>query len=246
MRPIDPRAEVTGLVLAGGNGSRMGGVDKGLQPFRGRPLAARALARLAPQVAAVAVNANRHAGIYAGWGAPVWPDADPDRPGPLAGFLAGLAHASTPWLATVPCDTPDFPADLVARLARAAQEADAPLAMAAVPGPDGRPMAEPVFCLLHADLRPGLADALRTGTRAVRRWAAAHPCALAVFDRPHDDPQAFRNANTLEELARMAEAPERGPEAAACPPPSERAAAGAARPPAHPADAPGPHAGAGR
>jgi molybdopterin-guanine dinucleotide biosynthesis protein A len=209
MPAIDPRTDITGLVLAGGNGSRMGGIDKGLQPLRGRPLAAHALARLAPQVASVAVNANRHRETYAGWGVPVWPDADDSRPGPLAGLLAGLSRCATPWLVTVACDTPDFPPDLVARLARAAQDANAPLAMAASPGTGGRPSIEPVFCLLHVGLRQDLEAALRSGTRAVRRWALGHPTALATFDRPGDDPQAFRNANTLDELAALASARER-------------------------------------
>ena len=123
--------QITGLILAGGRGSRMGGVDKGLQNHHGMPLAMHALLRLAPQVGGVMVNANRNLGAYESLGVPVWPDVLPDYPGPLAGLLTGLERCETPYLVTVPCDTPHFPADLVARLARALVEADAEIAMAA-------------------------------------------------------------------------------------------------------------------
>src|SRR3990167_8794866 len=98
--------DITGLILAGGRGSRMGGVDKGLQNHLGMPLAMHALLRLGPQVGHLMVNANRNLGAYDAFGVPVWPDALPDYPGPLAGFLAGLEHCETPYLVTVPCDTP--------------------------------------------------------------------------------------------------------------------------------------------
>ncbi|HEY2187655.1 MAG TPA: molybdenum cofactor guanylyltransferase MobA, partial [Caldimonas sp.] len=125
------RRDITGLVLAGGRGSRMGGVDKGLQPHLGMPLAMHAMLRLAPQVGEVMINANRNLGAYESMGVPVWPDALADYPGPLAGFLAGLEHCMTPCLATVPCDSPRFPEDLVARLAERLDAEDAELAMAA-------------------------------------------------------------------------------------------------------------------
>ena len=102
-------SDITGLILAGGRGSRMGGVDKGLQDHLGVPLALHALRRLAPQVGTVMINANRNLDVYASMGVPVWPDEIPDYAGPLAGMLAGLAHCETPYLATVPCDTPNFP-----------------------------------------------------------------------------------------------------------------------------------------
>jgi molybdopterin-guanine dinucleotide biosynthesis protein A len=121
---IDP-SDITGLVLAGGRGSRMGGVDKGLQPHRGMPLAMHALLRLAPQVGEVMINANRNLSAYESMGAAVWPDALPDHPGPLAGFLAGLEHCPTPYLTTVPCDSPLFPTDLVARLGERLDDAGA-------------------------------------------------------------------------------------------------------------------------
>ena len=109
-------SQITGLVLAGGRGSRMGGVDKGLQIYRGMPLAMHAVLRLSPQVGHVMVNANRNLGAYESMGVPVWPDALPDPSGPLAGFLSGLEHCETPYLVTVPCDSPFFPDDLVSRL----------------------------------------------------------------------------------------------------------------------------------
>src|SRR3954468_21586075 len=117
--------DITGVILAGGRGSRMGGVDKGLQNFNGMPLALHTLMRLQPQVGHVLINANRNLGAYESFGVPVWPDVLADFAGPLAGFLAGLENCETPWLVTVPCDTPLFPADLVERLAQAADEQQA-------------------------------------------------------------------------------------------------------------------------
>lgn len=186
---------ITGLVLAGGRGTRMGGVDKGLVPWNGEPLALRALQRLRPQVQALAVNANRHRDIYAGWDVPVWPDADGAFAGPLAGLLAGLDHCRTEWLATVPCDSPLFPHDLVTRLAAAAASAGSLLAMAATPG-EGRADAQPVFLLVHRSLRDDLHHALAQGERRMRRWAARHRPVLVLFE----DAGAFANANTAEEL----------------------------------------------
>jgi molybdopterin-guanine dinucleotide biosynthesis protein A len=200
-------ADITGLVLAGGRGARMGGIDKGLQPFHGEPLALHAIRRLRPQVGALMVNANRNRAAYEAFGAPVWPDDLGDYPGPLAGFLSGLEHCATPWLLTVPCDTPLFPPDLAARLAEAAAAADAQVAMVAAPEPTGaeadaapalRP--QPVFCLLRTDLRDSLRRYTEAGGRKVHAWTAQHRTVLVPFDRPGDAPQAFFNANTLPEL----------------------------------------------
>ena len=196
--------DITGLVLAGGRGSRMGGVDKGLQSFCGVPLALHTLQRLQPQVGATLVNANRNLSVYAHFGAPVWPDSLADYPGPLAGFLTGLAHCTTPWLLTVPCDTPLFPTDLAARLAAAAMAQGADIAMAAAPQADDsgqvRVRPQPVFCLLRVSLRDSLAQFTDRGGRAIRAWASQHACAVVPFDAPGDDPRAFCNANTLAEL----------------------------------------------
>ena len=191
-------SDITGLILAGGRGSRMGGVDKGLQSHRGTTLVQHTLERLRPQVGPVIINANRNLDVYAALGVPVRPDALADFPGPLAGMLAGLEHCDTAWLATVPCDTPDFPVDLVARLAHALVEADADIAMAAT-REEGVERVQPVFCLLKATLRASLTAFLRSGQRKVDRWTAQHRCVQVVFD----DAEAFFNANTPEELAHL-------------------------------------------
>ena len=197
-------SRVTGLILSGGRGSRMGGVDKGLQPFRGQALARHALERLAPQVHSVLVNANRHAEQYAAWGAPVLPDAAPaDFAGPLAGFLSGLRACRSPWLCTVPCDTPLFPTDLVARLGEAAEREGADLAMACAREDDGRWRPQPVFCLLRSNLADSLHAFMQAGGRKIDAWTAQHACSLVRFDRGSDAPDAFFNANTLEELRRL-------------------------------------------
>jgi molybdopterin-guanine dinucleotide biosynthesis protein A len=192
--------EVTGLILAGGRGSRMGGVDKGLQNFRGMPLALQTLMRLQPQVGEVLVNANRNLAAYESLGVPVWPDALPDFAGPLAGFLTGLEHCETPWLVTVPCDTPLFPLDLVERLAQAVVADDAEIAMAAAPEQDGQLRAQPVFCLLKRELLESLVRFTHGGGRKIDAWTAQHRTVQVAFDRPGDDPRAFFNANTLGEL----------------------------------------------
>lgn len=191
-------ADITGLVLAGGLGRRMGGVDKGLQSFQGQPLAARALQRLAPQVGAVAVNANRHHDVYAAWGAPVWPDADDRFAGPLAGLLAGLSRAGTDWLVCVPCDCPHFPLDLVQRLAAHAADADVVMPVT-VDATSGRRQPEPVFSLVRRSLRDDLQRFLAEGGRRFETWAARGRCVQVVFP----DAAAFANANTLQDLARL-------------------------------------------
>lgn len=187
--------DITGLILAGGRGSRMGGVDKGLQSYRGMPLALHTLLKLQLQAGHVMINANRNLAAYESFGVPVWPDALPDFAGPLAGFLVGLERCETPWLATVPCDTPDFPDDLVARLAAAAATADAEIAVAAC-DEDGALRTQPVFCLLHASLLESLVRFTQDGGRKIDRWTAQHRCIEVRFD----DARAFANANTLDEL----------------------------------------------
>jgi molybdopterin-guanine dinucleotide biosynthesis protein A len=187
--------DITGLILAGGRGSRMGGVDKGLQNHRGLPLAMQALLRLQPQVGSVMINANRNLGAYEAMGVPVWPDALADYPGPLAGFLAGLEHCETPYLVTVPCDTPLFPLDLVERLAQGLVAADAELAIA-VTMEDGERQRQPVFCLMKSALVESLAAFIHSGQRKIDRWCGQQRCAEVLFD----DAGAFFNANTIDEL----------------------------------------------
>jgi molybdopterin-guanine dinucleotide biosynthesis protein A len=190
--------EITGLVLAGGRGSRMGGVDKGLQNHRGVPLALHALLRLQPQVGALLVNANRNLGAYEAFGAPVWPDPIDGFAGPLVGFLAGLEHCETPFLATVPCDTPDFPDDLVARLAAALDAEGAEIAYASTVE-DGREQAQPVFCLLRSALSESLVNFLHGGGRKIDMWFAQHRTVRVPFP----DARAFFNANTAAELMQL-------------------------------------------
>jgi molybdenum cofactor guanylyltransferase len=194
-----PTQDITGLVLCGGRGTRMGGVDKGLQNHNGIPLALHALMRLQPQVGTVMINANRNLADYESFGVQVWPDPMADYPGPLAGWLAGLEHCETPYLLTVPCDSPNFPVDLAPRLAAALVQANADIAMATTME-DGQEQVQPVFCLLKTELVEHLVAALNSGERKIDRWARQHAC----VNVPFEDAKAFANANTLEELHRLA------------------------------------------
>ena len=190
--------DITGLILAGGRGSRMGGVDKGLQNHHGVPMAMHALLRLAPQVGEVLINANRNLAAYESMGVPVWPDSLPDYAGPLAGFLTGLEHCETPYLVTVPCDSPLFPVDLVQRLAAALEAADAEIAMAAT-SEGGAMQVQPVFCLMKTSLIESLVRFTQSGQRKSDQWTKGHRC----IEVPFDDAQAFANANTPDELRRL-------------------------------------------
>lgn len=198
------RADLTGLVLAGGRGSRMEGLDKGLQPYRGATLALHALRRLQPQVGQAMISANRHLEVYRSYGVPVWPDALPDYPGPLTGFLAGLTHCATPWLVCVPCDTPDWPADLVERLAAAAARADAEIALPVVVDAAGQRRPQPAFCLLRRTLHDDLAAYLQAGGRRIGQWARSRRCVEVPFASARD----FDNLNTLAELQQAQQAPQ--------------------------------------
>lgn len=188
--------DITGIVLAGGRGSRMGGADKGLQNFNGIPLALHTLMRLQLQVAQALVNANRNLAAYESFGVPVWHDSLADYAGPLAGFMTGLEHCETPYLVTVPCDTPLFPLDLVERLAQAMEAQDAEIAMAAAPEADGQMRPQPVFCLMRSDLIDSLTRFTQGGGRKIDAWTAQHRQVIVPFDEPN----AFFNANTLAEL----------------------------------------------
>jgi molybdopterin-guanine dinucleotide biosynthesis protein A len=199
---IDPQ-DITGLILAGGRGSRMGGVDKGLQKHLGLPLVMHAQLRLGLQVGHLMVNANRNLGAYESMGVPVWPDASADYPGPLAGFLAGLEHCETPFMVTVPCDTPNFPDNLVARLAQGLVEAEADIAIAATREPDDQGVmhvqVQPVFCLMRTELMESLVRFTQSGQRKIDKWTAQHRCTVVEFD----DASAFFNANTPAELRQL-------------------------------------------
>ena len=195
MKTID-KAQITGMVLAGGRGSRMGGVDKGLQAFRGMPLAMNALFRLQPQVGETMINANRNLSAYESMGVPVWPDALPDYPGPLAGFLAGLERCETPYLVVVPCDTPLFPEDLVERLGEAFDDDETTEIAVAATREGGELQAQPVFCMMRTTLMESLVRFVTAGQRKIDRWTAQHATRLVEFA----DAAAFANANTSEEL----------------------------------------------
>ena len=182
--------KVTGIVLAGGKGSRMGGVDKGLQPLRGKPMVAWSIARLKPQVDEIVINANQNHEIYRAFGYRVVADEIGGFAGPLAGLHAGLNAATYPLVVTVPCDSPFLPADLVSRLASSMETFD--LAVAKT----GR-QPHPVFALMKREVRESLEAFLASGGRKIDAWYAALKVVEVAFD---DEADAFRNINTLEEL----------------------------------------------
>jgi molybdopterin-guanine dinucleotide biosynthesis protein A len=194
-----PLADITGIVLAGGQGRRMGGVDKGLVPLDGQPLIAHVLARLAPQVGDVVINANQNVERYRAFGRRVVTDTIGGFAGPLAGLHAGLMEAATPFVVTAPCDSPFLPPDLVARLCAALVRDGAQLAVAKT-----FEQSHPVFALVQRDVLPHLASFLESGGRKIDAWYAT----LAVTEVPFDDEAAaFRNINTRAELEHSAQQP---------------------------------------
>jgi molybdenum cofactor guanylyltransferase len=194
---IDTR-QITGLILAGGRGSRMGGVDKGLQTFRGAPMVLHAIMRLQPQVGVMMINANQNIGPYESFGLPVWPDQLTGFEGPLAGLQTGLSYCETDYLVTAPCDSPFLPHDLVARLSDALVAADAELAVA-VTQEDGKRQPHPVFCLMQISVLASLSAFLQDSGRKVDKWYRS----LRFVEVDFPDASAFRNINTLEELRRF-------------------------------------------
>lgn len=191
-------SQITGLILAGGRGTRMGTVDKGLQMFRGAPMALHVLMRLSPQVGYVMINANQNIAPYEGFGVPVWQDEMQGFAGPLAGLQTGMVHCDTDYLVTAPCDSPFLPADLVERLAAGLEEKNADLAVAVTGAGDTR-QAHPVFCLAKASLLPHLTLYLQEGGRKFDKWYAS----LNVAEVHFDEEDAFRNINTREELHQL-------------------------------------------
>jgi molybdenum cofactor guanylyltransferase len=183
------RANITGLILAGGQGERMGGRDKGLIDLAGQPLIAHVIARLTPQVATLLISANRNPDRYAEFEATIVPDLLPDYPGPLAGMLSGLRTARTSWLAVVPCDSPFVPRDLVQRLAANLPATDAIAVVHA-----GAEL-QPVFALIPTALHDSLAEFLRAGQRKITRWFAQHTMVAVAFEEAAD----FMNINTEHE-----------------------------------------------
>lgn len=193
------KADTLGIVLAGGLARRMGGGDKPMRLLGARPMLDHVIARLAPQVAAMVLNANGDPARFAPYALPVVADGLPDHPGPLAGILAALDWAAAhrpdlPWIVSVPGDSPFIPRGLVARLHAARQEAGVPLACARSDG-----QAHPPIGLWPVALREDLRAALLAGERKIDRWTARHGCAHA--DWPTDPVDPFFNANAPEDLA---------------------------------------------
>jgi molybdopterin-guanine dinucleotide biosynthesis protein A len=186
-------SSVTGLILAGGKGSRMGGVDKGLQAFRGKRLVDHVYERLAPQVGGIIINANQNQEEYRTFGVRVVSDAIGGFAGPLAGFHAGLSVSKRPFLASVPCDSPFLPGTLIERLYARIDETGAELAVAKT---GDQP--HPVFSLMRRGVLDHLSDFLKGGGRKIDAWYATLVVVEVAFD---DEAQAFSNINTLDELA---------------------------------------------
>jgi molybdenum cofactor guanylyltransferase len=197
---LSPAQGVTGVVLAGGQGRRMGSVDKGLVLLHERPMVRHVLDRFAPQVDDVLINANQHHDEYAAFGFPVIPDAIGGFAGPLAGLHVGLTHAAQALVATVPCDSPFLPTDLVARLLGALQAMDAELAVART-----FDQPHPVFALVRRSVLPHLTRFLEGGGRKIDAWYATLKTAEVAFD---DEADAFRNINTIDELKQIDTRPE--------------------------------------
>jgi len=187
-----PESGVTGLVLAGGQGRRMGSVDKGLVSLRGVPMVRHVLDRLRPQVSEILINANQHRTEYEAFGHPVLADAIAGFAGPLAGLQVGLSHASYPLVATVPCDSPFLPSDLVTRLEAELTARGADLAVART-----FDQPHPVFALVRRAVLPHLTHFLEQGGRKIDAWYATLSTVEVGFD---DEADAFRNINTADEL----------------------------------------------
>ncbi len=198
-QPTDSDAEarqrITALLLAGGRGTRMGGVDKGQVGFRGRTLAAGICAAIAPQVAQIIINANRNLESYGELGHAVIEDQMAGHLGPLAGMHAGFAAARQPWLLTIPCDGPFVRPDYAAAMLRAALAQGVKLAVAH----DGQRY-QPVYCLIHRDLAASLAAFLAAGERKIDRWHSQHDFARVDFSA---HPDMFTNINTAAQLAAL-------------------------------------------
>lgn len=191
--------DIQGVILAGGMGRRMGGIDKGLRNYKNAPLALHAMMRLNGQVGSLCINANRNIGVYEGFGVEVVCDVQPDFAGPLAGMQAALAATTTPFLVTVPCDVPLFPTDLVKRLSEPFEKNVG--LMLTVAATQGRQ--HPVFCMMRSELLPSMEEFLRKGGRKIDAWYANIPHQAVDFD----DDAAFHNVNTLEELKELEQRP---------------------------------------
>ena len=189
------REQVTGVILAGGRATRMGGVDKGLVPINGRPMIAWVIDALRPQVATVMINANRNHDRYGAFGCPVIDDGDSEFRGPLAGMASAMRVAETPWVAVVPCDSPLITGELVERLYAAVASSGSPVAVAH----DGERL-QPVFALLACTLLADLAGYLDDGQRKIDRWYARHGYDSVDFS---DVVESFANINAPEDRSAL-------------------------------------------
>lgn len=192
---MKPYPDITAVILAGGRGSRMGGIDKGLAKLKGRSLIEHVIAAIAPQVGELIINANRNRETYAELGYPVVADSMDDYQGPLAGILSAMKQVKTSDMVTVPCDGPLLADDLVARLYTARQREQADIAVAF----DGKRM-QPVYALIPTRLQASLQAYLDGGDRKIDLWYQQHRIALADFS---DIPATFVNVNTTEERDRL-------------------------------------------
>ncbi|SJN14707.1 Molybdopterin-guanine dinucleotide biosynthesis protein MobA [Halomonas citrativorans] len=183
---------LTGMVLAGGEGRRMGGRDKGLEPFAGLPLFAHTAAKLEGQIAELLISANRNLDAYRLFGR-VISDVESGFQGPLMGIYSGLRASNTPWLLIAPCDTPHLPDNLVAQMLAGIQSADIAVAF------DGQHL-HPTVALIRTALADDLQAALKSGERKIQRWYARHNMRRVDMS---DCPDAFTNLNTAEEKSRL-------------------------------------------
>ena len=191
--------DITGLILAGGRAQRMGGIDKGLISFHGKPLIESAIDRLQPQVGTILINANRSITKYSHYGYPVLMDETPDFSGPLAGFSVGLKHCKTTYLLTSPCDSPLLPNDLAEKMATELEINNLELVFASSKENDGKIWSQPVFCLMKSSLKDSLDVFLCKGDLKIDRWFKELRSGTVVFENP----QVFANVNTPEELAAL-------------------------------------------
>jgi len=194
--------DITALILAGGRAQRMGGIDKGLIPFHGKPLIESAIAKLKIQTQTIIINANRNITKYAGYGYPVIMDETPDFSGPLAGLSVGLKACKTPYLLTSPCDSPLLPSNLAELLSAEMERGDFELVYASSKETDGKVWAQPVFCLIRSNLQDSLNQFLQKGDLKIDRWFKELRSSTVIFD----DPLFFANVNTPEELKSLEEA----------------------------------------
>ncbi|MCD6026351.1 MAG: mobA [Solimicrobium sp.] len=196
-------SSITGLILAGGQAHRMQNRDKGLQKLDGKSLVAHVISRLAPQVATIVISANRHLEIYEQFGFGVYVDTnffsfsktEPNYVGPLGGLEIGLIHCKTPYLLTVPCDSPFLPTNLASRLLESLQQKKADIAVACT-GEPPITRTQPVFCLVKSTLLAPLQQYLASGGRKMDGWYGQLTIAQVYFQ----DETEFRNINTLDEL----------------------------------------------